>query len=273
MTLPPRSSGASIRPPAVAGTFYPDEPHALRDVVDSLLADAPVVAAPVSPKAIIAPHAGFMYSGAIAASAYVRWQADRGQISRIVLLGPAHRVAVRSLALSSAVHWETPLGSVAIDRTACDALTGLDGVVVDDRAHADEHSLEVHLPFLQRLLPSFNLVPVLVGHASAELVADALETCWGDEHTRIVISTDLSHYHDYDTALALDRRTAATIVSGSATLAPTDACGAYPVNGMIEAARRHRLGLELVDLRNSGDTAGSRDRVVGYGAFTVGSAT
>jgi AmmeMemoRadiSam system protein B len=251
--------------------FYPDRPDELRDLVDRLLAAAVAgddgVSTPTGepvPKALIAPHAGYIYSGPIAASAYARWLPARERITRVVLLGPAHRVPVRTMARSSADEWQTPLGAVPIEPVE------LDGAVVDDDAHAPEHSLEVHLPFLQRVLDSFTLVPIVVGHAPATLVADALERCWGGDETGIVISTDLSHYHDYATASDLDRDTAAAIVTGARPLVPTDACGAYPVNGMVEAARRRHLGVELLDLRNSGDTAGDRNRVVGYGAFTVG---
>jgi AmmeMemoRadiSam system protein B len=245
--------------------FYPDRPDELGALVDRLLVDAGTdVGGTTAPKALIAPHAGYIYSGPIAASAYARWLPARDRITRVVLLGPAHRVPVRTMALSSADEWRTPLGSVPIEHLA------LDGVVTDDEPHAQEHSLEVHLPFLQRVLDDFTLVPIVVGHASASLVADVLERCWGGDETGIVVSTDLSHYHDYDTATALDRNTAAAIVTGGRPLVPTDACGAYPVNGMVEAAHRRRLDVELLDLRNSGDTAGTRDRVVGYGAFTVG---
>jgi AmmeMemoRadiSam system protein B len=171
------------------------------------------------------------------------------------------------MALSSFDEWATPLGTVPIDNGA---LAGFEGAVVDDEPHAPEHSLEVHLPFLQRVLDSFTLVPIVVGRASASLVADALARCWGGDETGIVISTDLSHYHDHATASTLDRETAAAILSGSPPLEPADACGAYPVNGIVEAARRRSLDVELLDLRTSGDTSGTRDRVVGYGAFAVG---
>jgi AmmeMemoRadiSam system protein B len=184
------------------------------------------------------------------------------------------------MALSSADVWDTPLGPVAVDTEARDSLKALTSVVVDDRAHALEHSLEVHLPFLQRVLGDaraadggdggWGIVPILVGRPALGEVADVLDRLWGGGETRIVISSDLSHYHDYATASSLDRETAAAIVARSPVIDPEQACGAFPVRGMLEAARRHDMSVELIDLRNSGDTAGPRDRVVGYGAFAIG---
>lgn len=271
-----------VRPPAVAGQFYPNDERELSTVVDRFLAQArsaPGTATEdpgAGPKAIIAPHAGYVYSGAIAANAYAAWQHDSGgstrghAIDHVVLLGPAHRVPVRSMALSSADAWETPLGLVPLDAEGQETISGMPGVVVDDRAHAPEHSLEVHLPFLQRVLGSgFTLLPIVVGHASPGEVADVLDLVWDGEGTRIVVSTDLSHYHGYEEASELDRETAAAIVARASRLDPHQACGAYPVQGLLECARRHDLTVDLLDLRNSGDTAGPRDRVVGYGAFTV----
>ncbi len=261
-----------VRPPAVAGMFYPGRADVLATTVDTDLAAAsrslPAVEAP--PKAIIAPHAGYVYSGPIAASAYVRLRSSAERIERVVLLGPAHRVPVRALGLSSADAWETPLGLVPVDTSANGRLAGLPGVEVTDRAHAPEHSLEVHLPFLQRVLgEGWSLVPIIVGGAPASVVADALDEVWGGDETLIVVSSDLSHYHRYEEAASLDRATAAAIVAGRA-VEPDQACGAHPVDGLLVAARRHGLSTRLVDLRSSGDTAGDRDRVVGYGSFVLG---
>lgn len=255
--------------------FYPGTARELGSVIDRFLllaerADACALGSASAPKAIIAPHAGYVYSGPIAARAYLRWRRERDSITRVVLLGPAHRVPVRRMALSSADAWETPLGLVPIDAEGRDLVRDMPGMVVDDRAHAPEHSLEVHVPFLQRVIGEFSLLPIVVGQATAGEVADVLEVVWGGGETRIVISTDLSHYHAYDEALGLDRQTAADFVARAARIDPQQACGAYPVQGILESARRHDLAVELLDLRNSGDTAGPRDRVVGYGAFTVG---
>jgi len=266
-----RGEPARVRPPAVAGMFYPGDPTELAAVVDAdlaaarrtLPADAPV------PKALIAPHAGFVYSGPIAASAYARLDARTTPVERVVLLGPAHRIAVRGLGLSSADAWETPLGAVPVDHADDPRLLSMPGVEVADRAHAPEHSLEVHLPFLQRVLdPGWSLLPLIVGGARPELVADVLDLVWGGSETLVVVSSDLSHHHPHDRAAALDRATAAAIVAGQ-PVQPDQACGAHPVDGLLVAARRHGLTADLVDLRSSGDTAGDRDRVVGYGAFVL----
>jgi MEMO1 family protein len=258
---------ARDRPPAVAGTFYPADPDVLAAQVDRLV---PTGATGPAPKALIVPHAGYAYSGPVAGLGYATLGAARDQIDRVVLLGPAHRAPVPGLATTSADQWVTPLGSVTIDDDARLAVLALPSVEVDDRAHAAEHSLEVHLPFLQRALRHFSLLPLVVGHADAETVATVLDTVWGGPETLIVVSTDLSHYQDHATASLLDRRTADAITAGRpGAIRPDDACGAHPVRGLLVAARRHHLHTRLLDLRNSGDTAGPRDRVVGYGAFSL----
>ncbi|MBK1701897.1 AmmeMemoRadiSam system protein B [Thiococcus pfennigii] len=257
-----------VRPAAVAGRFYPGDPRELKRVVDDYLTEAmPQTQAP-PPKALIVPHAGYIYSGAIAAEAYASLAAARATISRVVLLGPAHRVFVRGLAASGAERFETPLGAVPLDRAAIDRALTLPQVTIMDAAHAEEHSLEVQLPFLQEVLAAFTLVPFVVGDASPEEVAEVLELLWGGPETLIVVSSDLSHYHDYGTARRLDAATSHAIE----TLHPEDigeeqACGRQPVNGLLEVARRRGLRAETLDLRNSGDTAGPRDQVVGYGAY------
>jgi len=255
------------RPPAVAGTFYPADPDVLAAQVDALV---PADATGLTPKALIVPHAGYLYSGPVAGRGYATLGASRDRIERVVLLGPAHTVPLRGLATTSADEWVTPLGAVSIDTAARQAVLALPHVAVDDRAHAAEHSLEVHLPFLQRTLRWFSLLPLVVGHADEETVATVLDTVWGGPETLIVVSTDLSHYQDHATASILDRRTADAITAGHPeTIHPDDACGAYPVCGLLVAARRHGRQTRLIDLRNSGDTAGPHDRVVGYGAFAL----
>ena len=254
------------RSPAVAGMFYPGDPAALRHTVGDYL-NAAAIDEP-APKALIAPHAGYIYSGAIAASAYARLRAVRGQIRRVVLLGPAHRVPFHGTALSSARAFETPLGTVAVDQDSLAAIADLPQLQTLDEAHRLEHSLEVQLPFLQEALEDFTLVPLLVGEASPESVAEILERLWGGPETLIVVSSDLSHYHDYDTARQRDRDTSTAIEALQDTaIGYDDACGRNPINGLLYVARRRGLRARTVDLRNSGDTAGPRDQVVGYGAY------
>lgn len=269
----PASSGPArrVRPPAVAGTFYPADPAELRAALRRSFAEAvPAPSVVAAPKALVVPHAGFVYSGPVAASAYQRLAPIGHRIERVVLLGPSHRVAFRGLALSTADEWATPLGPVPVDRSAVGSCVGRRGVVVSDAAHAQEHSLEVHLPFLQSVLDRFELVPVVVGDAPADEVAELLEHLWGGPETLIVVSTDLSHYLAYDDAVRLDARTAAAIVARRPDqVGDHDACGCRPLRGLLRAAVDRDLQVEQVDLRNSGDTAGPRDQVVGYGAFAL----
>ncbi len=257
---------SSIRPAAVAGAFYPARADELSAQLGALLQGA-AAAGHDAPKAIIAPHAGYIYSGPIAASVYARLAPAARKITRVVLLGPAHRVAVNGLALPGAVGFATPLGTVPVDPTAVAAIRDLPQVTISADAHALEHSLEVHVPFLQTVLGKFALVPLVVGRATPEEVAEVLERLWGDEHTLVVISSDLSHYLGYDQAQATDRDTARTILNRQPSLNHHQACGATPVNGLLLAAARKGLKPELIDLRNSGDTAGDRRRVVGYASF------
>ena len=257
----------TIRPAAVAGAFYPADPRVLQQMIDGLLHAVPIQPA-AAPKAIIAPHAGYIYSGPVAASAYARLTPIRNRVRRVVLLGPSHRVYVKGLALTHATHYATPLGLIPIDMAAMQQLAALPQVSYLDSAHADEHSLEVHLPFLQTVLDQFTLVPIVVGEASPPQVAEALALLWGGDETVIVISSDLSHFHDYQTAQVLDQATSQAIEA----LAPDrigydDACGRNPVNGLLQLAKQQHLHAKTIDLRNSGDTAGSYDRVVGYGAY------
>ena len=220
------------------------------------------------PKAVIVPHAGYVYSGPVAAAAYALLAPARGVITRVVLLGPAHRVGFSGLALSSADHFATPLGRVPVDRAAVEQLSGLPQVQVLDAAHAHEHSLEVQLPFLQEVLCDFTVVPLVVGDAEPEEVGAVLDRLWGGPETLIVVSSDLSHYHDYETARRLDRATSQAVEAlASEAIGHDQACGRNPIIGLLHVARKKGLTARTVDLRNSGDTAGARDRVVGYGAY------
>ena len=257
---------AQIREAAVAGQFYPGSARELENTVRQYLSDAAAEPGP-PPKALIVPHAGYIYSGPVAASAYARLAPYRATITRVVLLGPCHRVPLRGLALSGADAFRTPLGDVPLDH---EAVAGLDltSVEVFDRTHAFEHSLEVHLPFLQMLLDEFKLVPMVVGDAAPDTVAEVLDALWGGPETLIVISSDLSHYLDYESAKKRDAATCEAIEKFDAgRIGPEDACGCYPVGGLLELARRRGMKVETLDLRNSGDTAGPMGQVVGYGAW------
>jgi len=253
----------AIHEPAVAGSFYPGAATELTDTVAALLDAVQEYAGP-APKALIVPHAGYIYSGPTAAAGYARLQAWSDCYERVILLGPCHQVPVRGLAASGADAFRTPLGDVPVDT---EAIAALDLPVVE-AAHRYEHSLEVHLPFLQAVLGSFELIPIVVGDASHEEVANVLERLWGGPETLIVISSDLSHYHSYEVACARDHRTCAAIEHfESDHIDHEDACGATPVGGLLVAARRHGLSVETIDLKNSGDTAGDKHHVVGYGAW------
>jgi AmmeMemoRadiSam system protein B len=256
----------------VAGSFYPGDATALAAEVDRHLASASP-AAPVRPKAVIAPHAGYPYSGAIAGSAFRPWRDDPPPVRRVVLLGPAHTRPCW-IAASGADAFATPLGEVPIDRAGLDALVRAGLADVDDAPHAQEHSLEVQLPFLQRLFHRFALLPLVVGDAEPDEVARLLEACWGGPETVVVVSSDLSHYLDAEAARQVDTATARAIEQLRFEAIDFDqACGARPVAGLLAVAAHRGLRVSLADLRNSGDTAGPADRVVGYGAFHVIEAT
>lgn len=256
------------RTPAVAGHFYPADPSTLSGMVTDFLDQAQ--SAGPAPKAIIAPHAGYIYSGPIAASAYARLKPVRDTISRVVLIGPSHRVAFEGLAVSSAEQFATPLGNIDIDTDAVKTLMTLPYVGYLDQAHALEHSLEVQLPFLQQVLNQFKLVPIVAGDASAEQVGRALDLLWGGDETLIVVSSDLSHYHDYATARRLDQETSRLIEALQyRQLSPDAACGKVAVGGLLKLLSDKGMTIKTVDLRNSGDTAGDKNRVVGYGAYVV----
>ena len=256
-----------VRPPSVAGFFYPADPAELERTVAAYLDRAVPEVCP--PKALVAPHAGHIYSGPVAASAYACLKPVRARVSRVVLLGPTHRVAVQGMALPAAKALATPLGKVEIDQAAVEKIIRLPQVAVADEAYEQEHSLETHLPFLQASLTKFTLVPLLVGNAAPGQVAEALDLLWGGDETLIVISSDLSHYHDYDTAKRFDSQTSAAIQRCELEkIGPRQACGCRPLGGLLQIARRDRMEVTILDLRNSGDTAGSKDRVVGYGAYS-----
>lgn len=258
-----------VRPPAVAGMFYPAEPDALRRALRRAFADAVAPAADAPPpKALIVPHAGYPYSGPVAASAYARIAPIASGIRRVVLLGPSHHVYLRGLAAPTVDVFATPLGPVPIDNELRAVARARAAVHLDDEPHRHEHSLEVQLPFLQTVLDGFTVLPLSVGDASPSEVADVLDIVWRGPDTLVVVSSDLSHYHPYDVARRLDARTAAAILAGDvSTIADDDACGARPLRGLLAAAGARGLHVEQLELRNSGDTAGDRHRVVGYGAF------
>ena len=261
---------ATLRPAAVAGTFYPGEPTALLGEVNELLDGVESFEVRFGhPKALIVPHAGYIYSGQTAAHAYNELTAARGLVKRVVLLGPVHRVAVRGLALPGTDEFATPLGRIPIDADAVRSLAGLAQVVTSAPAHAMEHALEVQLPFLQRVLGTFSLLPLAVGAATPEQVAEVLETLWGGPETLIVISTDLSHYHEYGQAQRIDNDTVERIGRLESGLNHEQACGATPLNGLLALARKKGLTIRPLAACNSGDNAGGRSRVVGYSAFAL----
>ena len=221
-------------------------------------------------KAIIVPHAGYVYSGSIAASAYKQLQQNANIIKHVILLGPNHRVPLNGIASTSATHFATPLGTVPVDQLAIKELETLPQVHCVDAAHEQEHSLEVHLPFLQVLLNDFTIVPLVVGECSAAEVAEVLQTVWGGSETLIIVSSDLSHYHDYQTARHMDKQTSLAIEQlKPENIGHDGACGRNSINGLLTLARNMRLHVTTLDVRNSGDTAGDKSRVVGYGAYSI----
>ncbi|MFT3930925.1 MAG: AmmeMemoRadiSam system protein B [Spongiibacteraceae bacterium] len=253
-----------MRAAVVAGTFYPGQPEQLAANVSELLAAVDASELVARPKALIVPHAGYIYSGPTAAAAYASLADNAEQIRRVILLGPVHRIPVRGLALPDVEAFATPLGTIELDRAAISNISSMPQVVVSTAAHRFEHSLEVQLPFLQTVLDDFKLVPIAVGDASAEQVAEVIEKLWGGPETLIVVSSDLSHFHSYRSATQIDQQTVASILDLRSLNSHEQACGATPINGLLQVARRHGLKPELIDLCNSGDTAGDKERVVGY---------
>lgn len=258
-----------VRAPAVAGMFYPDRARDLEAMLSDVLEEAASHAEPGPvPKAIIAPHAGYVYSGPVAASAYARLRPAADVLRRVVLIGPSHRVPLRGLAAPTVDAFQTPLGRIELDRAAIGRVLELPQVREWDAPHAHEHSLEVHLPFLQAILPRFSLVPLVAGDASPEEVAEVLERLWGGRETLIVVSSDLSHYLDYAIARKIDALTCHAIETlDTKAIGYDQACGRVPVSGLLALAKRKHLTVTTLDLRNSGDTAGDRRQVVGYGAW------
>jgi AmmeMemoRadiSam system protein B len=257
-----------IRPPAVAGLFYPREPSRLRDLVSEYLAQAPIVGG-ATPKALIVPHAGYIYSGSTAAAAYAQVSQRRRDIRRIVLIGPSHRVYLRGMAVPAAEVFQTPLGMVPVDLELKARLLAREQAIEADAPHADEHCLEVQLPFLQTMFDDFTLLPLALGSVSPQAVAAALSEVWGGKETLVLVSSDLSHYLSYDAARELDSQTIAAIMRHDATLSGEQACGCAGINGLSFLARERGLGIAELARCNSGDTAGDRMRVVGYGAFAL----
>ena len=256
----------TIRNPAVAGMFYPDNQAELQSSIYEMLEQADFK--DITPRAIIVPHAGYIYSGEIAASAYKQLEKVKDTINRVVLLGPSHRVAFSGCAVSNADFFRTPLGDIKLDKAVIQELIALPQIQVSEAAHAEEHSLEVQLPFLQTVLNEFTLVPIVIGDSNANSVMEVLDFFWPDSKTLFVISSDLSHYHSYQVAQQMDKKTSDAIVH----LQPEDinyddACGRMPVIGLIALAKKHGLKSVAIDIRNSGDTAGNKDQVVGYGAY------
>ncbi|MBQ0806659.1 MAG: AmmeMemoRadiSam system protein B [Porticoccus sp.] len=269
------------REPAVAGMFYPDNPKTLQEQVDSFLSttNEPTLI----PKALIVPHAGYIYSGAIAASAYQLLKPIAHRLSRVVLLGPSHHVPLSGLAAPSATTFCTPLGDIPVDQNGIAALLKLSLINIKDEAHQFEHSLEVQLPFLQRIMNDFQLLPLVVGNAKPDQVAEVLRCAWGGDETLVVISSDLSHYHPYQEAQRLDQETTAMIEQLDGRITGSQACGCNAINGLLRLANNERMSIKTIDLKNSWDaitssyTNGSsvtkntenRDRVVGYGAYAI----
>ena len=262
----------TTRAPAVAGTFYPARPDELRAAIGAATTDA--VAAPPDapvPKILVVPHAGYVYSGPVAASGFALLDPVRDRVERVVLLGPSHRVWFEGMAVSGADAFDTPFGPIPVDDELRERVRTLPGVIVDDRPHRDEHSLEVELPFLQVALDRFTLLPISVGDAPSDAVAAVIDAVWGGPETLIVVSTDLSHYHAYDEARRIDAATCAAIVAAREDrIGDRAACGARPLRGALRVAGRRGLAVRQIDVRTSGDTAGDRHRVVGYGSFAIG---
>jgi AmmeMemoRadiSam system protein B len=262
-----------LRRAAVAGSFYPEDPAVLTAVIEEFLSETDGRPPQDHPKAIIAQHAGYIYSGPVAAQAYAVLAPRAAEITRVVLLGPAHYFPFTGIAIPEATEFETPLGSIPVDRKALSTIGALPQVVMTDAPHAPEHSLEVQIPFLQVVLGAIRIVPLVVGRARPAEVAEVLERLWGGGETLLVVSSDLSHYLDYQTARRRDARTAAAIASLDVSgLGPEDACGYLPIAGLVQTARARAMTVTQLDLRNSGDTAGPRDGVVGYGAWAFGEA-
>ena len=257
-----------IREAAVAGQFYEADPAKLKKHVATLLAGGRETSA-TGARGLIVPHAGYVYSGSVAATAYRCLQSVRGEIERVALFGPAHRVYLEGMAVPATDAFATPLGRVELDREELDRIAAFPDVCVADEARREEHSLEVQLPFLQEVLGDFSLVPVVVGRCAPSTVAAVMDTLWQRPGTLLVVSTDLSHFHSYSEARSIDAITCSRLLARDHSLDGEDACGAAALNGLMCTRQARTLHMELLDSCNSGDTGGGRDRVVGYGAFIL----
>ncbi|MCL6417581.1 AmmeMemoRadiSam system protein B [Aestuariirhabdus sp. Z084] len=258
---------SSTRPAAVAGYFYPSDPIELATEIDTYLAQGAVPSEPIRPKALIVPHAGTVYSGPVAASAYRHLIPWRKQIHSVVLLGPSHHCAFKGIALPDCDSFATPLGTIEVDHRLADKLP--DWVQSNALAHRDEHSLEVQLPFLQRVLDQFRILPLVIGNAATHEVEQLLARLLDAPDSLLLISTDLSHFHSYEEAQRIDADSSDRILALRPELSGQQACGCRGLNGLLALASKQELSIELLDRRNSGDTAGSRDRVVGYAAYVL----
>lgn len=259
----------SSREPAVAGTFYPEEAAELHNMVARLLEQATPEAAIPRPKGLIVPHAGYIYSGSTAAQAYAQLRAFADDIKTVVLLGPAHRVYLEGIAVPTHATFQTPLGEIPTNRQAMAKVMDVPEVVTCDEAHRQEHSIEVQLPFLQQVLVDFSVVPLVVGSCSPKTVGAVIDALWGGAETLFIISSDLSHFEDYESARRHDATSCERILAGESTLVGKDACGAAPINGFLSSHRGSALHRQLLAYRNSGDTAGDKQRVVGYASFSL----
>jgi AmmeMemoRadiSam system protein B len=260
---------ARVRPASAAGLYYPRDAAGLRHALRTLLSSR-TTAVDRLPKALVVPHAGYAYSGTIAAAAYHTLETPAARAVRhVVLLGPSHRVPIRGLAMPACDYYSTPVGDVPVDGATRARLRELGLAGVDDAPHRLEHSLEVQLPFLQSVLDDFEVLPVAVGSAPAEQVCRLLEAAWGGPETLIVVSSDLSHYHTCVEAQAIDEQTARSILARRSDISDAQACGAGGLNGLMEAARHKGLEVRLLERCTSGDTAGDNSRVVGYGSFAL----
>jgi hypothetical protein len=265
----PQIMDIQIRKPCVAGLFYPDDPERLDFTLNQLFESVPEnLKTGYSPHAIIVPHAGYIYSGEIAASAYSSILKRVQDIKRVVILGPSHQLALNGAACPSATHFDTPLGRIPLDVEEIARLQAQGLIEINDAAHVREHSIEVQLPFLQHILSDFKIIPIVVGLEQAMPIAALLEPFWRAKDALIVVSSDLSHYLDYYDARKMDSDTSSAIEACRwQDISPTQACGCYPMRGLLQLAQEENSSVSCIDLRNSGDTAGDKSRVVGYGAY------
>ncbi|SIT09990.1 AmmeMemoRadiSam system protein B [Neptunomonas antarctica] len=266
----PINSSMNIRPAAVAGFFYPEDKDDLYAMLARMVPEKPPIHfhASNNPKALIVPHAGYMYSGAIAGQGYGLLR--KGSVyDAVYLFGPNHRVALHGCALPESDAFETPLGRLKVDQKAVQELLKSPLMIMSDEVHAQEHCVEVQLPFLQFMRIDMPIVPVVVGECPASEIADIIEPLLNDPTKLVIISTDLSHFHSYSNAVKIDERTGLKIMNADHDIQPTEACGCHALNGLLLAVKRQNLTIEKIAMCNSGDTAGDQDRVVGYGCYGI----